>query len=97
MVRLAAKIGRGHAPWSSSVSLAREITREVIPSSRATRRERRLSRYGVFIDSAQGWGLGVLCLEDEMIPELSLKQAYMLCRLESGGGGGGKIWEKASS
>ena len=29
-----------------------------------------------------------MSVEDEMIPELSLKQAYKLCRLKSGGGGG---------
>ena len=36
-----------------------------------------------------------MSVEDEMIPELSLKQAYKLCRLESVGEK--KIWEMASS
>lgn len=37
MDRLAAKIGRGHAPWSSPLSLAREITREVYTNAGSTK------------------------------------------------------------
>lgn len=37
MDRLAANIGRGHAPWSSSESLAREIAREVYTNAGPTK------------------------------------------------------------
>lgn len=42
---------------------------------RATRRERRLSRYAVFIDFRPAVGIGAfMSVEDEIMSELSLKQ-----------------------